>query len=178
MGAAAAEIRHQRRRGFRRRTGRGLRRSKASARIIIPAMQYPHCAACSSMKARLHRARVVDRAQALERDDLLALQRHHRRDAGEHRRLSISTVQAPHCPRPQPNFAAFSPSSPRSTYSKGVSGSTSMSWSWPLTFSFIGAASRWASVSRAACIAAGTPSQACAIAEPRAQTGQQVQRSG
>ena len=36
---------------------------------------------------------------------------------------SISTVQAPHCASPQPNFAPFSARSLRSTYSSGVSGS-------------------------------------------------------
>ena len=35
------------------------------------------------------------------------------------------TVQAPHCPRPQPNFGPFSASSSLSTYRSGVAGSTS-----------------------------------------------------
>src|SRR6185312_5330579 len=47
---------------------------------------------------------------------------------------STSTVHAPHWPRPQPNFAPFSPRSLRSTYSSGVAGSASTSRFWPLTF--------------------------------------------
>src|SRR5258708_2673112 len=35
------------------------------------------------------------------------------------------TAQAPHCPRPQPNFGPFNPRSFRSTYNSGVSGAAS-----------------------------------------------------
>src|SRR5258708_40148396 len=34
-------------------------------------------------------------------------------------------AQAPHCPRPQPNFGPFNPRSFRSTYNSGVSGAAS-----------------------------------------------------
>ncbi len=43
------------------------------------------------------------------------------------------TVQAPHCPSPQPNFGPFSARSSVSTYSSGVAGSTSTVRAWPLT---------------------------------------------
>ncbi len=43
------------------------------------------------------------------------------------------TVHAPHCPRPHPNFAPLRPRLLRSTYSSGVSGSTSISCVVPLT---------------------------------------------
>src|SRR4029077_4791532 len=36
---------------------------------------------------------------------------------------SIRTVQAPHCPRPQPNFGPCNPIVFRSTYSNGCAGS-------------------------------------------------------
>src|SRR5215475_11087893 len=46
---------------------------------------------------------------------------------------STSTVQAPHCARPQPNFAPLSSRSLRSTYSNGVSGSAGTERLTPLT---------------------------------------------
>jgi hypothetical protein len=46
---------------------------------------------------------------------------------------SSSTVQAPHCPMPQPNLAPFSSSWLRSAYSSGVDGSMSTAWRTPLT---------------------------------------------
>ena len=48
---------------------------------------------------------------------------------------SASTVQAPHCAMPQPNLAAFSSRSLRSTYSKGVSGAAATVRRCPLTVS-------------------------------------------
>ncbi len=45
------------------------------------------------------------------------------------------TVQAPHRPTPQPNLVPVFSSTSRSTHSKGVSASTSTTWSAPLTFS-------------------------------------------
>src|SRR5215468_4983442 len=46
---------------------------------------------------------------------------------------STSTVQAPHCASPQPNFAPLSSRSLRSTYSNGVSGSAGTERLTPLT---------------------------------------------
>src|SRR5512143_3303615 len=46
---------------------------------------------------------------------------------------SRCTVQAPHCPRPQPNFVPVKPSVSRSTQSNGISGLTSTSRRVPLT---------------------------------------------
>src|SRR2546428_13563762 len=43
------------------------------------------------------------------------------------------TVQAPHCPRPQPNLGPRSAKSSLSTYKRGVAGSTSTVWERPLT---------------------------------------------
>src|SRR5438034_10578640 len=45
------------------------------------------------------------------------------------------TVQAPHRPRPQPNFVPVMPSTSRSTHKTGVSPSTSTDRFTPLTFS-------------------------------------------
>lgn len=46
---------------------------------------------------------------------------------------STITVQAPHCPRPQPNFAPCRCKSLRSAYSSGVDGSMSSVCRTPLT---------------------------------------------
>ena len=51
-----------------------------------------------------------------------------------------TTVHAPHCSRPQPNFAARSPRSLRSTVRSGVSGSASTRTSRPFTRSRVGSA--------------------------------------
>src|SRR5947208_9899482 len=53
----------------------------------------------------------------------------------EHERVAtplMCTVQAPHCAMPQPYLVPVIPSESRSTQSKGVSGSTSTLWVWPL----------------------------------------------
>ena len=44
------------------------------------------------------------------------------------------TVQAPHSAMPQPNLVPFICSSPRSTHSRGVSGSALTAMGWPLRF--------------------------------------------
>src|SRR6266850_8599047 len=44
-------------------------------------------------------------------------------------------AQAPHCPRPQPNFGPFNPRSFRSTYKSGVSGAAVTAWDTPFTVS-------------------------------------------
>ncbi|KAG1377328.1 hypothetical protein G6F60_015331 [Rhizopus arrhizus] len=51
---------------------------------------------------------------------------------------SISTVHAPHSPRPQPYFGPFSSRSLRSTCSSAVSGATGTSYTPPLTVKRIG----------------------------------------
>jgi hypothetical protein len=47
---------------------------------------------------------------------------------------STNTLQEPHCSSPQPNFGPDNPQSLRSTYNKGVSGSTLTVIRLPLTF--------------------------------------------
>src|ERR1700687_1772475 len=47
----------------------------------------------------------------------------------------ICTVQAPHWAMPQPYLVPVMPSVSRSTHSRGVSGSTSTLWDWPLMMS-------------------------------------------
>src|SRR5437016_4606962 len=54
---------------------------------------------------------------------------------------SMTTVQAPHCARPQPNFGPLRARLSRSTYRSGVSGSTSRVWDVSLTESVIMAGS-------------------------------------
>src|SRR5260370_11940237 len=44
-------------------------------------------------------------------------------------------AQAPHCPRPQPNFGPFNSSSFRSPYNSGVSGAAVTAWDTPFTVS-------------------------------------------
>src|ERR1700688_4055125 len=48
---------------------------------------------------------------------------------------SMCTVQAPHWAMPQPYLVPVMPSVSRSTQSRGVSGSTSTLWDWPLMLS-------------------------------------------
>src|SRR5665811_54035 len=87
--------------------GLGLSVSRAWALIIMPEMQYPHCAACSSINALCTTpgafsspnpsSVVISRSTTAEtgvRQDRMALP-------------SASTVQAPHWARPQPNFGPF-----------------------------------------------------------------------
>src|SRR4030095_3893469 len=45
----------------------------------------------------------------------------------------MMTVHAPHWPRPQPNRGPCRSRSLRSTYKRGVAGSTSTVWDFPLT---------------------------------------------
>src|SRR3954470_16618798 len=59
---------------------------------------------------------------------------------------STTTVQAPHWPRPQPNFAPLSARSSRSTYSRGVAGSASMACACPFTVKVIMGALRHVSL--------------------------------
>lgn len=67
---------------------------------------------------------------------------------------SISTVQAPHSPRPQPYFGPFSARSLRSTSNSGVAGATATRAAAPLTFRSIGsAAGAVAAVCSMVCVA-------------------------
>src|SRR5882762_4628110 len=45
---------------------------------------------------------------------------------------STCTVQAPHCPTPQPNLVPTSPRLSRKIHSSGVSGAASTARGWPL----------------------------------------------
>src|SRR6266542_3398935 len=103
--------------------------------MTMPLMQYPHCAACSSMKAAWtgcgrsgepSPSRVVMGCRAAVLTVVT--------QEGTARPPTI-TVQAPHWPRPQPNFAACSPRSLRRIKRRGVSGSASILRRRPLTLS-------------------------------------------
>src|SRR5580704_4191608 len=116
-----------------RRDGEGLRSSRAFAAIRIPARQYPHCPACSSRNAcckgcgrsgvpspsivRIFLPATVD--SALPQDF-----------SG---RPSTSTMQQPHCSRPQPNLVPTRPRWLRSTSNSGVSPSAPRLTALPFT---------------------------------------------
>jgi hypothetical protein len=105
--------------------------------MIIPFMQKPHWAACSSMKAFwslcgwatlpnpskvvIFRFPTALTGKPQDRTDL----------------SSRITVHAPHCDRPQPNLGPFSSRSSRKTYSSGVLGSVSTTCDLPFTVSEI-----------------------------------------
>ena len=82
----------------------------------------------------LQRVRFLGGTQSLERDDLIFA------DVPQGGRACpcefsppTMAAQAPHCPRPQPNFGPFSPRSFLSTYSSGVSGAASTTCCSPFT---------------------------------------------
>jgi hypothetical protein len=50
---------------------------------------------------------------------------------------SMCTVHAPHWATPQPYLVPTRPSTSRSTHSRGVSGSASTVWTWPLTLRLV-----------------------------------------
>ena len=64
--------------------GEELRRSSASARMIMPGMQKPHCAACGN-EGPLQRTRIVNCAKTFECRDAPTLGYNSWSDAGEHR---------------------------------------------------------------------------------------------
>ena len=66
--------------------GWGFLSSITLAFMMMPFMQKPHCAACSSIKACLQHVRMLDAPQPFERGDVLALHCGHRDAARAHRR--------------------------------------------------------------------------------------------
>src|SRR5262245_33459097 len=89
--------------------GFGFSASNAVALMIIPLVQYPHWGTCSLMKAACTAfgADVDPRPSGVTTDLLCTLAIVSRQDRVG--RPSISTLQAPHCPRPQPNFVGVRP---------------------------------------------------------------------
>ena len=81
----------------------------------MPGMQKPHCAACSSMKAR---CTAPGRAAVPRPSSVVILRPPSAATGVTHEKIaspSASTVQAPHWPRPQPYLAPLRCSSSRST---------------------------------------------------------------
>src|SRR4030095_3560636 len=87
------------------RDGVAFASSSACALIIMPGMQKPHCAACSSMNARC----TGPGASIVPKPSMVVTLRAPTTEIGvthENTALpSIITVHAPHCPRTQPNLA-------------------------------------------------------------------------
>src|SRR6266851_92512 len=104
--------------------GRGVLASSARAVTTMPAVQYPHCAACSAMNA----AWSGSGWSGVPRPSIVVTSRLPTLRAGvEHERTArppTSTVHAPHWARPQPKCEPVRPRSFRSTYSRGTSGSS------------------------------------------------------
>src|SRR3981081_2296462 len=114
------------------REGDGLRSSKAFAAISMPGVQYPHCAAKCSMKARWSGCKfgpsLRPSSVSTERPSTLSASVRHARWASP----SITNVQAPHPPRPQPNLGVISPMRSRNIISKLTPPSTKTATSRPL----------------------------------------------
>src|SRR5690606_11475227 len=105
--------------------GSGFWSRRACAVMFMRLMQYPHCAACSSMNA-------CWRAPGLSpsfRPSSVVISASATSAAGvRQERVGwplTSTVHAPHCARPQPNFGPFSSSWSRSAYRRALFSSTS-----------------------------------------------------
>src|SRR5689334_17161553 len=103
----------------------------------MPGVQYPHWNASSARKASCTTCNLPAGArpsmvviflsatfEAATRHDLAA-------------KPSISTVQAPHCPSPQPYFVPVRPRRLRNAHSSDSPGATSTSCSEPFTSSFM-----------------------------------------
>src|SRR5450830_1051314 len=100
--------------------------------MIWPDWQYPHWGACVAIHACCKGcfpsgdkpSMVVMADASTETIGVM-----HERTA----RPSTCTVQAPHRPMPQPNLVPVNLTISRNTHSKGVCGSVSTVWAWPLT---------------------------------------------
>ena len=117
--------------------GAGFLSRRTLAVMIIPFMQKPHWAACSSMKAFWSlwgRATLPNPSKVVifRLPTALTGKPQDRTDLS-----SMMTVHAPHCDRPQPNLGPFSSRSSRKTYSNGVLGSVSTTCDLPFTVSEI-----------------------------------------
>jgi hypothetical protein len=117
--------------------GAGFLSRRTLAVMIIPFMQKPHWAACSSMKAFWSLcgwATLPNPSRVVIFRFLTAL------TGKPQERTDLSsriTVHAPHWDRPQPNLGPFSSRSSRKTYSSGVLGSVSTTCDLPFTVSEI-----------------------------------------
>ena len=88
--------------------------------MIIPDVQYPHCIAPTSRNASCTGCRLISGGQPFDGRDLLL---NHCSDSVMQDRCafpSIKTVQAPHCPSPQPYLLPVKSSCSRNTFSKLV----------------------------------------------------------
>src|SRR3954468_1153030 len=116
--------------------GFGFLSSSTFAVMIWPFWQKPHCGTCSSIHACCSGCSLpFDASPSSVVISLLT------EEVGVTQDRTAAplmiTVQAPHWPRPHPNFGPCSPRSLRRTYSSGVDGSTSTVWERPFTFSAI-----------------------------------------
>ena len=113
--------------------GDGVRASRAVAPITMPGVQKPHWKAWASMKARWTGCN----RPSLASPSIVTTSR--AREAGvtqaRNARPSISTVQLPHWPSPQPYLVPDSIKCSRSTSSRLVSSGTSPDQGRPLTVS-------------------------------------------
>src|SRR6266700_103677 len=112
--------------------GFGFCLSSATAAMICPDWQYPHCGTSSSIQASW-----TGCVPSADSPSMVVTALPATADAGMlHERVawpSIRTVQAPHWAMPQPYLVPVSFKESRSTHSNGVSGSTSAVCAIPLT---------------------------------------------
>src|SRR4051812_7755040 len=124
LGTAAAEISRQRLLGLGQRGARFLRKERGAG--------HDHAVGAVAALRRLfgdegglHRVWLFGAAHP----SMVVTRWPAAADTGNrHERTALPsrcTVQAPHCPRPQPNFAPVRPMTSRMTHSRGISGATS-----------------------------------------------------
>src|SRR5665213_791630 len=113
--------------------GFGFLSSSALAVIICPFWQKPHCGTCSSIHVCCSGCSLPSFAMPSSVvTSLLTAERGMTQD-----RIAaplMITVQAPHCPSPQPNRGPVKPISFRRIYRSGVDGSASTVCDVPFTF--------------------------------------------
>src|SRR6266550_7702919 len=113
--------------------GFGIFVRSATALMIWPFWQKPHCGTCSSIHARCTGCSVP----SLASPSSVVISPLTAEHGVTHERIAapfMITAQAPHWPRPQPNRGPWSPRSLRRIYSSGVEGSISSVCVVPLTF--------------------------------------------
>src|SRR5438445_894870 len=114
------------------RVGRGFAASSAAALMSWPDWQYPHCGTLSASQARCSAFRRPGDSPSMVVTDLPCTL-----DTGVRqenvRPPSMCTMQAPHCPAPQPYLVPVSLSSSRSTHRRGVPSGAALVTGLPLT---------------------------------------------
>src|SRR6478752_1966388 len=103
--------------------------------MICPDWQYPHCGTSSSAQARCTGCELESERPSMVTIRAVGCRSPTRIEQDLVTAPSRCTEQAPHCAIPQPYLVPVSPICSRITHSKGVSGSTSISWTFPLMFS-------------------------------------------